>query len=117
MPESNRRIFSRRSAAALLTAETGSQAMADSDKQDDPHTNPIPLGGAVHVPAEDPDAWLKTHRDPGYRAACCPPASANDTQRLQAIRDALAKHDVVMAKVEKVGRRVTSGRADVNGGD
>lgn len=100
MPRLNRRTFIKHATGTLLAAGAGGSAMADtSRKQDTTDGNPIPLGGPVFVSPDDPGAWVKAHRDIGYRAAYCPPVRADDTARLQALRDALDEHGVLMAEV------------------
>ncbi len=57
------------------------------------------LGGQVFVGSDDPEELAKAHRELGYRAAFCPPVSLDDGDRVRAIREAYAKHDVMIAEV------------------
>jgi sugar phosphate isomerase/epimerase len=59
----------------------------------------IRLGGAVFNAPPDPEALAKAHRDLGYSGAYCPNVSLQDAAALRAVRDAFAKHDVVIAEV------------------
>jgi sugar phosphate isomerase/epimerase len=60
---------------------------------------PIRLGGPPFASTEDPEALALAHRKLGYRAAYCPGVSIKDTERIRALSDAFAKHDVVIAEV------------------
>ena len=60
---------------------------------------PLRLGGPVFNAPEDPDALARAHRDLGYRAAYCPNLSPGQTDRIRAVREAFARHDVVLAEV------------------
>jgi sugar phosphate isomerase/epimerase len=60
---------------------------------------PVRLGGPVFTGTDDPEALALEHRKLGYRAAYCPGVSLNDETRIKAIREAFAKHDVVIAEV------------------
>jgi sugar phosphate isomerase/epimerase len=57
------------------------------------------LGAQVFVDSDDPEELAKGHRALGYRAAFCPEVSLGDGDRIRAIREAFAKHDVVIAEV------------------
>lgn len=59
----------------------------------------IRLGGPVFNAPADPEALAKAHRDLGYAAAYCPNVSLQDAAGLRAVREAFAKHDVVIAEV------------------
>lgn len=67
------------------------------------HAAPTPhalrLGGPLFNAPEDPDALAQAHRALGYRAAYCPNLSPNQTDRIRAVREAFARHDVVLAEV------------------
>ena len=57
------------------------------------------LGGPVFVESDDPEVLARAHRDLGYRAAYTPAGlTAGDSARIEAVRDAFAKHDVVIAE-------------------
>lgn len=60
---------------------------------------PIRLGGPVFLNTDDPEALALEHRKLGYRAAYCPGASLSDESRIRAVREAFAKHGVVIAEV------------------
>jgi len=99
--KSNRRAFIRDSFAVAATAtllEPGSvlfgrAAAAEAKLQ------PIRLGGPSFAKTEDPEELALAHRKLGYRAAYCPGAALKDTERVRALREAFAKHDVVIAEV------------------
>jgi sugar phosphate isomerase/epimerase len=59
----------------------------------------IRLGGPAFARTDDPEELALVHRKLGYRAAYCPGASLNDTDRIRTIERAFAKHDVVIAEV------------------
>jgi sugar phosphate isomerase/epimerase len=57
------------------------------------------LGGPVFVESDDPEVLARAHRDLGYRAAYAPGGlTAGDAARIKAVREAFAKHDVVIAE-------------------
>ena len=62
-------------------------------------SHPIRLGGPSFAKTEDPEALALAHRKLGYSAAYCPNVALNDTAKISALRDAFAKHDVVIAEV------------------
>jgi sugar phosphate isomerase/epimerase len=47
----------------------------------------------------DPEEMARAYVAGGYNAAVCPRASLDDPQRIRAIRDAFARHDVMLAEV------------------
>jgi sugar phosphate isomerase/epimerase len=57
------------------------------------------LGGPVFLRSDDPEELARAHRALGYRAALCPQVKAEESDRIRAIREAFAKHDVVIAEV------------------
>jgi len=57
------------------------------------------LGAPVFVDTDDPDALAQAHRELGYRAAYCPELTLDDPDRIRAVREAFARHDVVIAEV------------------
>jgi sugar phosphate isomerase/epimerase len=59
----------------------------------------IRLGAALPVQSEDPEAIARAYREAGYHAAVCPPARLDQPERLRAIREAFARHDVLLAEV------------------
>jgi sugar phosphate isomerase/epimerase len=60
---------------------------------------PVRLGGPIFLKSEDPGALAREHRRLGYSAAYCPAASAGDSSRIRAIREAFAAENVVIAEV------------------
>src|SRR5512136_439649 len=59
----------------------------------------IRLGGPSFANTEDPEALALAHRKLGYRAAYCPGVALKDTERIRALSEAFAKHNVVIAEV------------------
>lgn len=57
------------------------------------------LGGPVFVDSEDPEQIARAHRARGYRGGYCPHVELEDKERIRAIREAFAKHDVTIAEV------------------
>lgn len=60
---------------------------------------PIRLGGPIFLKSDDPREQAREHRRLGYSAAYCPPAKSNDAARINAIREAFAAENVVIAEV------------------
>lgn len=57
------------------------------------------LGGPVFVDSGDPEVIARAHRELGYRAAYTPGGlKAGDSARIKAVREAFARHDVVIAE-------------------
>ena len=98
---SSRRAFIRDSFAVAATAALlepgpmlfGRASAAESKLQ------PIRLGGPSFAKTDDPEALALAHRKLGYRAAYCPGVALKDTDRISALTEAFAKHDVVIAEV------------------
>jgi len=57
------------------------------------------LGGPIFVKSNDPEVLARAHRELGYKAAYTPGGlKVGDTDRLRAVREAYAKHDVMIAE-------------------
>ena len=57
------------------------------------------LGGPVFAESDDPEVLASAHRALGYRAAYTPRGvTLRDRDRIKAVREAFAKHDVVIAE-------------------
>jgi len=99
--QSNRRGFIRDSftaAAAVALAEPGA-ALIGRASAAEPGWHPIRLGGPAFANTEDPEELALAHRKLGYRAAYCPGVALKDTDRIKALSEAFARHDVVIAEV------------------
>ena len=99
--KSNRRAFIRDSFAVAATAallEPGSVLFGRASAAE-PKLQPIRLGGPSFAKTEDPEELALAHRKLGYRAAYCPGVALKDTDRIRALSEAFAKHDVVIAEV------------------
>ncbi len=83
--------LTRRSALTLLGAAPLARSWAAG--------RAVRLGGPIFLKSEDPAQLAREHRRLGYSAAYCPEAKTGDTGRVQAIRDAFAKENVVIAEV------------------
>lgn len=57
------------------------------------------LGAPVFVDSQDPEEIARAHRALGYRGAYCPQVALEDTDRIRAIREAFARHDLVIGEV------------------
>lgn len=57
------------------------------------------LGVSLETPSDHPDELVRAYVDAGYSAAVCPPVSLDQRERIRAIRDAFARHDVMLAEV------------------
>lgn len=62
-------------------------------------SNWIRLGAPVFNAPQDPEELALAHRRLGYRAAYCPAVALDDRDRIRDVREAFAKHDVVIAEV------------------
>lgn len=61
--------------------------------------NRLRLGAPVFVKTQDPEELAQAHLALGYRAAYCPKVEIAETDRVRAIRETFAKHDIVIAEV------------------
>lgn len=94
-PLSRRRFLDRTLTATTAVAAVptwGSAAAGTRPK-------PLRLGAPVFNAPGDPEALARAHRQLGYRAAYCPNVALGQTDRIRALREAFAKHDVVIAEV------------------
>jgi sugar phosphate isomerase/epimerase len=95
----NRRQFVQNSlgAAALASlAEPAARLLAEPAAAAE---QPLRLGGPSYAKEDDPEQLALAHRALGYRAAYCPGVSLQNSDRIKAISQAFAKHDVVLAEV------------------
>jgi sugar phosphate isomerase/epimerase len=61
--------------------------------------HPIRIGGPIFNPPEDPETLAQAHVRFGYRAAYAPNVRLDQPDRIRALRDAFARHDVLIAEV------------------
>lgn len=94
--EMNRREFIKGTATAGMAAAAG-WAMASESVGETPA--PIRLGAPLYSAPADPEELAQAHRAQGYRAAYCPDVPLTDTDRIDALAKAFARHDVVIAEV------------------
>jgi sugar phosphate isomerase/epimerase len=57
------------------------------------------LGMSLAISSEGPQEIARAYVKAGYGAAVCPPASLDQPERVRAIREAFAQHDVMIAEV------------------
>jgi sugar phosphate isomerase/epimerase len=57
------------------------------------------LGASLEIGDDDPREIARTYAVAGYSAAVCPPLTLEQGERIRAIREACACHDVVLAEV------------------
>ncbi|UCC63594.1 MAG: sugar phosphate isomerase/epimerase [Anaerolineae bacterium] len=57
------------------------------------------LGVKLDIKNADPDEMARAYVVAGYSAAVCPPLSLDEPDRIRAVREAFARHDVVIAEV------------------
>lgn len=97
MPHNSRRRFLQQSLATVAGAAWLQAARAHAAPAAKPKA--IRLGGPVFKAPQDPEGLALAHKKLGYRAAYCPGVGLNDKERIRDIRQAFAKHDVVLAEV------------------
>jgi sugar phosphate isomerase/epimerase len=93
----SRRTFVGSAFGGLMAASLIAHAVAEDAKPSGGH--PIRLGAPVDAPGDDPEALALAHRKLGYRAAYCPDVKLADKERIRAVAEAFARHDVVIAEV------------------
>ena len=100
MKTSTRRRFLEQSglamAAGIFAAGAAAPAVAGAASKT---KHAVRLGGPVFNAPGDPEGLALAHRKLGYRAAYCPGVAIDDHDRIRDIREAFAKHDVVLAEV------------------
>lgn len=62
-------------------------------------TGSVRLGAPVFEKTDDPEQLARAHKHLRYRAAYCPEVPLSDSKRIQAIEEAYARHDIVIAEV------------------
>jgi sugar phosphate isomerase/epimerase len=82
--------MTRRTFSATMLALTAASAEG---------AKPIRLGAPIFLKDDDPAVLAREHKRLHYTAAQCPPAKADDSARIEAIRKAYADEDVVIAEV------------------
>ncbi|MHC4400565.1 MAG: sugar phosphate isomerase/epimerase, partial [Planctomycetota bacterium] len=95
-----RRAFLKQAAAAAFAGWVGFPAprhIWGSESSGQSHA--IRLGAPVFDAPEEPEEIARAHRKLGYRAAYCPRVDLDDGDRIRDVREAFAKHDVVIAEV------------------
>jgi len=99
--QSNRRTFLRDSFALVATASLlrPDSVLSGQSREGTSELHAIRLGGPSFAKTDDPEKLALAHRALGYCAAYCPAVALKDTARITALRDAFAKHDVVIAEV------------------
>jgi sugar phosphate isomerase/epimerase len=96
-----RRTFLQNIAGTMVTtAIVARPRVSNSDyAKSDRAANSIRLGMPIFGAPTDPDQLARMHREMGLRAAYCPAASLDDTDRIRDISRAFRQHDVVLAEV------------------
>jgi sugar phosphate isomerase/epimerase len=57
------------------------------------------LGISLSTHSDDPEEIARAYTEAGYTAAVCPTASLDQPEHVRSIRDAFARHDVMLAEV------------------
>jgi len=89
----SRRAFVGSALGGLMAAGLVQHAVASET------AHPVRLGAPVDAGSDDPEAMALAHRKLGYRAAYCPDVKLTDKDRIRAVSEAFARHDVVIAEV------------------
>ena len=95
----DRRAFLGDMAVAAVAAGTLFPRTSTATQKTPANSNWIRLGAPVFDAPQDPEELALAHRRLGYRAAYCPAVSLDDRDRIRDLREAFAKHDVVIAEV------------------
>ena len=92
----SRRGFIKGAAGAAMITGLASVAAAENNTLPE---KSVRLGGPIFKNTDDPEELALAHRNLQYRAAYCPNVNLEDTDRIKAVSEAFAKHDVVIAEV------------------
>lgn len=57
------------------------------------------LGVSLGTQSDDPEEMARAYVEAGYSAAACPPLSLDQPEYMRAVREAFARHDVILAEV------------------
>jgi sugar phosphate isomerase/epimerase len=57
------------------------------------------LGVGLAIQSDDPEEIARAYVAAGYSAAICPPVSLDQPERIRAIRESFARHDVMLAEI------------------
>lgn len=101
MEPMNRRQFVEQAVGLTALVSAGQPLLRAAEPSPGASEGPysIRLGAPVFNAPDDPEELALAHRKLGYRAAYCPRASLDDPGRIKAVREAFAKHGVVIAEV------------------
>lgn len=94
----DRRTFLRTSTGIAVGAAAGS-VLAAQPPSSEGGVHSVRLGAPSFAQTDDPEELALAHRKLGYRAAYCPDVALHDTDRIRSLREAFARHDVVIAEV------------------
>lgn len=83
----------------FLTATLGSLAAASIGRPAPSKEGRLRLGAPAFCKSQDPEEIAMAHVNLGYRAAYCPKVEVSETDRVRSLREAFAKHDIVIAEV------------------
>ena len=119
----NRREFIRNTGRGALVAGAAAGLAISAAEQPAGAPNPVRLGGPIFEKSDDPELLARAHRNLQYGAAYCPAVALEDTDRVRAISEAFARHDVVIAEVGRwcnlldadPAKRKTNMEAVING--
>src|SRR5689334_17941311 len=93
--------FARREFLAKSMVVTGTTLLSSAfgAEKKSSKLSAVRLGGPSFATTDDPEELAQAHRKLGYAAAYCPNIALKDSDRIRAVVDAFAKHDVVIAEV------------------
>ncbi len=94
-----RRSFLRRTVGAATVAGSTWISLTALSEADASTDGTLRLGGPLFQAPADPEAAARAHRELGYGAAYCPNVALRDADAVRAVRDAFARHRVVIAEV------------------
>jgi len=94
-----RRFLGHTAVLGLIAATTRPWVKSHAEAKSSPTLSPIRLGGPAFTSPDDPESYIAAHRQLGYRAAYCPNLASGDADKIKALINAAAKHDVVIAEV------------------
>ncbi len=92
--ESRRNFIGKIAGLSLLTG-----VALSAEEQSSVSSGSVRLGAPVFEKSDDPELLALAHKNMRYRAAYCPEVSLSDTDRIKAVSEAFARHDVVIAEV------------------
>ncbi|HOC68608.1 MAG: Xylose isomerase-like TIM barrel [Candidatus Hydrogenedentes bacterium ADurb.Bin101] len=92
--ESRRNFIGKIAGLSLLTG-----VALSAEEQSSVSSGSVRLGAPVFEKSDDPELLALAHKKMRYRAAYCPDVSISDSNKIKAVSETFARHNIVIAEV------------------